>query len=651
MSVAPRYFLVDDFLPHRPTNDAERAKAYELSYTPYCIICVFRLGLPASASRSKLSTGLGGRSLGVSDEPADGVRLRGNPLIITDDILSATVQTSKGSYVHQLQFSLSKSPINYLSAILPGDWVMCWMVSSREKGLDLQARLLQLEPCNGFYDGLKFVGRISGVSRDRSSSGMGLNRVNYSVTAGGFSELSSQVFYDPYLAEATPQMGTWCARIGIAISDLLGRPLDTTGRFKALDINKLIPQFLDLLVGRGIGDRFVQPSKDAPELQIAFGLTRRDSGEAPYALTVPGEVGLVLSKRNSSRGTVLAYADILEMLSGVQKFTTVAGQNASPSAPWSIFTPDGIEVEYPPAGNTFVDAPTRKATSIPMIGEFIPMIPDFTGKEIWTILRQWLNPVINEMYTVLKTNEFGQVVPTLVVRQIPLSSQVVADRLRDEENLTVTPLLELPRWVAHPAIVRQDSLARSDSLRFNFVHVYGQSPVNQQAVRFTDQIIRNPPIRNDLDCQRSGLRPYMASVGCSEQESVFGAKTWMAICADWLVDQHLVLGGSVDMELIEAPIVHGDAFEFDGVVSQIEGVVHHFEVVGGQTRATTRLTLTHGVRSDDDPAYQQRDGSDSYIFTGLREEDCQAYDPGVFVEKDRPAVRYENSPTEASLPE
>lgn len=651
MAVAPRFHLVDQFRGYAASSDKERQSFYDLSYSPHCVACVFRLGYPASASRQKLGPNLRGNSTSVQDDPADGVRLRGDPLVVVEDIVSATVQTGKGQHVHQLQLQLCQSPTNYLSAILPGDWIMCWMVRSREKMLDLVQRLHLLEPCNGFSDGLKFVGRVEDVGRDRASLPTGLNRVSYEVTALGFSELSSQIFYDPYLAEATPLMGTWLARIGGAISELLGDSFDPANRFHALDINKLIPFFLNLLVGEGVSKRFAQPSADAPELQIATGLTRRDSGEAPYAYTVPGEVGLVLGKRNKSRGTVLAYADVLELVTGVQRFTSAAGLNSPTSSPWALFTPDGVEP--PPTGTNdpFVQVSQRKETGRPMLGEFIPTIPDFTNKDVWSVLRQWLNPTINEMYTALRTNEAGQVVPTVVVRQIPLSSQEMVDKLQAQDNLTATPMLEVPRWVGHPAIVRRDHLRRSNALRINFTHVYGQAVDMQRASRFTDQIVRNPPVRNDLDIQRSGLRSYMGTVNCSIDDSYLGPSKWLALASDWLLDQHLVLGGTLTMELVEEPIVHGDNFEYDGIVAHIEGVVHQFQCYpDGRRTASTSLSLTHGVRSDDDPAYQERDGSDSYIFSGLREDDCRAYDPGISVEGDRVAVRYENSATPAKLP-
>ncbi len=656
-STAPRYNIVDDYLPVRPTSDEDRNKVDYVSYSPYCIVLVLPLSLPASCDRSRLSIDMQGKSVSFSDDPADGVRLRSDPLIITDDLMSATTHAAKGSYLSQLQVQLGPSTINYLAAVLPGDWVFCWMLTSEVKALDVIERIKKLKPCNLWLDGLRFVGKVGDVQRERTAKHSGLNVVRTSVSAVGFSELGSQVFYDPYLAEATPLMGTWLARIGGAISDLLGTPLDSGG---GLDVNKLMPFFVNLLLGEGIANRYANPSGES-QLQLATGLTRSSSKEAPYALVCPGQVGLLLGKRNPERSTVLAYADLLELLTGVQRFTNGAGATASPAAPWAIFTPDGVDVPPAADGVDFPDALSRKKTNTPLLGQFIPTIPSFANKDVWTILRQWLNPVVNEMFTALRANEVGQVVPTIVVRQMPLSSEAMANIATQSRfvpsidgSIVVTPFLEVPRWVGHPCLVRSDVQRRSDALRFNFVHVYGQSLDSQVASRYTAQLVRSPPARNDLDIQRSGLRAFMATVACSITESASGegAKRWIAFASDWLMDQHLTLSGVVTVELVPGPIPPGDNFEYDGVVSQIEGVQHHFEVSNGQKRAYTTLSLTHGLRSDTDPAYSERSGEegDSYLFAGLRKDDQRTYDSSVSVENPRQVVRYQNSGAIADVP-
>lgn len=644
MSIAPRYHVIDDFTSSKPTSDSDRAAIDYVSYSPYAVLAVFPLAWPASADRTKMGIDDGGSTKSISTDPADGVRLRYPPLIITGDVESVATQQQKGSPTTSLSAKLSHSTINYMAAVLPGDWILAWICSTEERGRDVAARLARLEPCNEFLDGLRFVGKVEDVERATNSRGDGLNDVTYSVTGLGFTELEAQIFYDPYLAEATPLMGSWLARLNQAISDLLGTPSSDAASSAAIDINRVIPFLFNMLVGEGVPRRFTNPGDD-PELEgRVFGL-KQGTGEAPFALTVPGEVGLVLGKRARSRGTIPAYADIVELLTGVQRWTNSAGRDAPPSAPWAGFIPDGVEP--PPEGETQV--PSRKSTGTRLLGQFIPTIPDFTNKPIWAVLRQFLNPAINEMYATLRVNEAGRVVPTVVVRQIPLSSEAVTDKVRRTRNLTLTPMLEVPRWVGHPAITRQRRERRSNSLRFNFVHVYGQAPDMQAGARYTYQIVRSPPARNDLDAQRSGMRGYMSTVSCSIDETKTAAAAWIGICSDWLMDQHLTLGGTTQLELVPAPIAVGDNYEYLGTVSQIEGVSHYFEVSSGKKSAGTTLYLTHGVRSDDDPGYGDRSQGDSYIFAGTLERDMTAYEPSAWVSEERQEPSYSNAPKEAEL--
>ncbi len=653
MTLAPRYNIIDDYPAIRPTSDAERARIDQVSYTPYCVVLVLPLALPASCDRSKILLDMQGKSVSIAKDPAEGVRLRSKPLTINDDIRFAHTNESKSDYRSRLQLLLSNSTTNYLAALLPGDWVFCWMLTSEVRARGVIDRIRKLDPCNRWDDGLRFIGQVKDVDRDRESRRGQPAHVQTSVACAGYGQLGSSTFYDPFLAEATPLMGTWLARIGGAISELLGEPLPNGGG--GLDINRLMPFFVKLLLGEGIAERYANPTTSRGEfgpggdrellLQIGTGDVRADSKEAPYALVVPGQVGQLLGKRNPERSTVLAYADVVELITGVQTFSGGAGQSATTHAPWAGFTPDGVPVNSTP--DVYPDAPSHKQTNKKLLGSFIPTVPSFAGKEVWALLRQWLNPSVNEMYTTLRANEAGQVVPTIVVRQLPLSSVDFATAMQGE-GLQLTPFLNVPRWVGHPCLVKKDRVGRTDDLRFNFVHVYGQSLDSQVASRYTSQIIRSPPARDDLDIQRSGLRPFTATVACSINESAdgSGARKWIAVASDWLMDQHLTLSGTATMELVAGPIAKGDNFEYDGVVYQIEGTSHHFTCSPqGMRSAETTLQLTHGLRSDTDPAYDERSGEigDSYLFAAFRERDQRAYDGSVSAQPGREEVRYANT--------
>lgn len=643
-SLAPRYHLVDDFLESRPTSDKERnTAAEELSVTPYWVMAVVRLSKPVSMDRTQLLSAEPGDTVSVSKNPADGVRTRGPVLVITDDCVDMTVSTVKSQHTSSFQAQLLGSENNYFSAILPGDWVLAWMVNSQEKGFDIVSRIRKLKPCNKFDDGFKFVGRIHDVRRVRQKDHSGGTvSVYYNVTAVGFQELDTMIFYDPHLAESNKLMGSWLAKLGKGISELLNTPSNDTTSTAAIDINEVIPFFVDLILGDGIPQRYANPGRDS-HLRIVTGGVQGESAEAPYAYLVPSEVGQLLGKTSRSKTEILAYADILELLTGVQRFTSVAGTQPGDLAPWSVFVPDGVaqNVQQTPDGQYVIP---HKKTGKNMLGQFVPTIPDFSNKPLWTVLQQWLNPTINEMYTAFRVNEAGQVVPTIVVRQMPLSTEVTVQNM-ESSNIVLTPFMEVPRWVVHPALVLEDQLGRSDSTRFNFVHIYGQSsPPPKKNNNLTYQLVRNPPIRDDLDIQRNGLRPYMTMVACSLEDAARGPRKWMEIASDWLMGQCMTLNGGISMIGIQAPIVHGDNIEWDGVVSHIESVTHHCQRQYHGDRAvntfTTTLQLTHGVRVDTDEIYRQgRVDDDSYIYSGLAQGDQRDLDPGIVNEGDRDEIK------------
>jgi hypothetical protein len=259
------------------------------------------------------------------------------------------------------------------------------------------------------------------------------------------------------------------------------------------------------------------------------------------------------------------------------------------------------------------------------MGKFLPQIPQFENTNVWSILKQYLNPAMNEMFTCLRTNGDGQVVPTLVVRQLPFSSPLV------KLPFPVTRFLDLPRWRAHPILVRQASVGRSDSLRINWVQCMGLAPEPVGKNNATAQLVRNPPYRDDLDVARSGLRPYKVTIPCAledvrvrvDESGATAAKNWNALLADILMGQHLTLTGSVTLAGIQAPICIGDNFEWDGVVFHIEAVTHSCsENTDGKRSFSTTLQLSHGVRA-------QPGEDDISLFAGIRADDMTAFNPGV----------------------
>jgi hypothetical protein len=255
------------------------------------------------------------------------------------------------------------------------------------------------------------------------------------------------------------------------------------------------------------------------------GATEGDDGkvtEAPFAYLVPKEVGDLLGKESSDvskAGGILAYADIMELVFGVQKYESTSADDVG------VFTPTIDTDNELTRGN-------HRFTGIDMMGSFLPLMPSFDNSPLWSVLQQYLNPVINEMYTCLRINERGKVVPTMVLRQIPFTTDVLANKIEHSASTDGLPpytaFSNLPQWVLPGVLVESFDIGRSDANRCNFVHVYGQNADIANNVPITSQIVLNPPIRDDLDIQRSGLHSFMAVVAArlADQVGTCPASGW-----------------------------------------------------------------------------------------------------------------------------
>jgi hypothetical protein len=570
-----------------------------------------------------------------------------HPLIISDDCLSMSVSGDKRNPSPTFQATLKQTDTNYLIKIFPGDYLFAWMVNNRDKYLDLLGRLRNLQPCNKASDGLKFVGRVEDVRKRLTVEGAaGHKNVSYSLTATGFSELQTYFFYDYSLASNDAQdkdLGSWLARLGVDYQTLFGQ--SSQNGIEPNNINKIIPTLLNLIVGSG-------PSKKGNISVPAFGgdnvtATPTLANEAPYAYVIPLTVGKLLGKGDTEVGkpmNVLAYADILELIIGIQAYSQKSGLN--------IFAPD-----FDLAKST----PNRKITTKPMLGTFLPYMTEFTNVPVWSLLQKYLNPTINEMYATLRINSDGNVVPTIICRQRPLTTEAFQDApvvqlegpiqagqqdVYQQAPLDVTKFLDLPRWLIPNALITSVDVGRSNISRTNLVHIYGAASLMTNNVAIGEQIITNPPIIDQLSVQAHGLHPQMQTVECFVSDEVGRTPTaWMRLVADYMMGSHLLLTGTVQCLGIQSPIAIGDALEHDGVVYMIEGVSHNCGIDPmGKKFFRTSLQLTNGLsvngqvdNLEDYDAYGTIDdfATQQIIYAGLPQTPLTDNDPGLSLEGGR----------------
>lgn len=571
------------------------------SASPGWIVAIFQLRHPLTYSKTK-------RASPTQFYP-DGVELKGPPLVITDEALRASVTYSKATHVSNASFQLVESGRDFMGQVLPGDYVFMWMMSEQETYEKVLKNLLSgnLTACNWFNSGLKFYGRVHSTRKDVDIAPDGHKSARIDFTCAGFSEFDSQIFYDPYLAERADiqnSISTYFAKLGQALDKLIS----ANGRGVAA--SSAIPFWLDLLLGRGINRNLGLNVSD--ELRSTTGL------EAPGSFMVPAAVGQVFGRTETIDGAVGKYfkfADLLDTVIGVQKYD-------SPNVSSSLLLEDSsITTTFAellsPVGARSSD--TRRSCPAPLLGTFLPQAPQFSNVPVWSVLEQYLNRAVNEHYVCLRASPSGSIVPTYIARQLPFSSEefvnqdntlVNGDLMQEgpsigSEPLTLTAFSELPRWRISDSLVRNVNYGRSDAMRFNFVHVYGDTVDPNRA--FTEQIVENPPIRDDLDIARSGLRPYMQTVNChpAEIRSTTGSNpgAWMKILADIVIGQHLTLTGTLTSFGIQAPICPGDNLEWSGTLFHIESVTHSCSIdMMGKKTFTTSIALSHGMKAE--PAAQ-----------------------------------------------
>lgn len=588
MSQASRYDLLQEYAASAgPPADPD-----VICDSPGWALAVIRLGRPQSFTRR------GFKGIGKVTEGA--FTRKEEPLLITDDCVALTIQSAKRAHTKTLDATLRNTDINYLSqdVLLPGDWVLAWCTNNQEDLVSVLERVRRGEPANGARDGLKFVGRVHTVRKTvQQDPASGRRMSSFQLQAVGFEELDTQFFYDFALATASAvssQIRTFMAQLGLNFSELAEAEQVRAGNVHD-NADRLIVGLINIILGRGADATVNQPIERAADAAgpvsdrgsavdtSRLKLAPQANKEAPFAYLVPRAVGLLLGRdvTLASKEGVFGYADVMETLVGVQRYTPET-------------TPD--ERAFVPGLDLARSTQSRLYTPLALKGTFLPVNPSFVNRPLWTMLQEFLNPAINEMYTALRINPEGRVVPTLVVRQIPFSTESIQER----PEFPLTRFLGLPRWVLSPVMVQGFSVGRSNATRVNMVHVYGNASAYAANRSVTNQLVRNPPIFDEVDIQRSGIRARMMTVNCALNDQVKrdGARTWMEAIADWSFGSQYTLNGTVEVTGLQSAVAEGDNVELEGIVYHVEALVHRCFMAGDKKKFRTTLMLSNGMPAD-----------------------------------------------------
>lgn len=443
-------------------------------------------------------------------------------LVIENDCLAVTVTNSKSSFGKNASMTFRAGEVFYPGAVAPGDWCFIWMSDYQDdidKIIDslnaLNAGRTPSTPLSNWFSGLKFAGRVTEAGFNDAVSGNGIRPYVQTIQAQAFLEFASSIYYTEMAQYIfTQSFGNQDTGVGVLQQNGLETALhDMAGKFVRFFTNT---------------DTFVQ-LYPPPDIAIAFymvitmginaadavaGINLPNIGVLNDAIEVPAVVAKILGKPGATK-----LWQLLNVYLGVQQYQTDS------NTPWENFAPvaDVFPNEINPV---FFKTPTRLKGWVP----FYPVPWD--NKSLWSVLNQYLNPCLNELYTVLRCDEFGFIRPTVVAREQPFGTQLF-NHLQNKKILPIAPVdasqqgsrplsLQIsgqnqpqlnqsqvsqqlqtqyqkfagesafnhgdeevrgrfdthPRWVIDESMIRGVNLATYEQDRVNFVQVWGRNSFN-----------------------------------------------------------------------------------------------------------------------------------------------------------------------------
>lgn len=529
--------------------------------------------------------------------PAKEVR---KPLVVYNDATSVTVSNSKQGVTSSMSATLKAGDINYATAITAGDYVLVNMVDWEDdvsiingQGQDvktnsLRSRAISGQAINKYKDGFKGIFKVQKVTKILKTDPASGTKVYYfNIQAFGFTELNTVIYYDPQI------FGQLSGNLRLFMQQF-NKWWDGDLK-KNFNIQSILPTLINALIGQGRKD----PNKKVPTAPVTH-------------FKLPTTVGSLLGVRGES----LHAVDIYNFYLGIWG----ASKGGNSIQPDKGFNPSINNTKSLP-DNYFV-------TKTKLQGNKVLDAEYWNNVKIWSILQKYSNPLINEMYTTYRVNPEGSVMPSLVIRQKPFtsdhfnsSSQVKEKAGSKNDQYQNTKYMEMPRWSINPSLVYDMELGKDEAARINFVQVYTRTVAANDARNRARQAGTGNFVFDGEDVQRHGLKPFLATADYdypekAENKSSKG-KEWAELVGDWVINGNLREAGTISCQGIQDPISVGDNIEFDGIIYHIESVTHNININGmtGKKSFRTNLSLSFGTdpRSNSSrPVYAEMEHTDSY---------------------------------------
>lgn len=545
------------------------------------------------------------RTLGSDDLSTGSLQVR-DPEVVENDCLQVTTTVSKGTLTPSMNATLVMTDKNYVASIAPGDFVMVNMLNWEKDARRVADNARAGRAINGENDGFKGVFKVQGVRRIVSvDPNTGTKIVLFKINGYAFTEYNNTIYFNPYLIDPNQD-----PKNQLLFASYIGRDWANLINSKGLtNVQDVIATLVQSFIGAGITDE--------------GRMEKNGTLKSPNVhFFIPELVGRLLGVKAAK-----AAKDIYIHLFGIQNYLTGSAQTLAAG-----MNPNG--------GNLTQKFNRIYYTQQPCGGDTF-LKPEYWNQiKTWAIMNQYTNAPLNEMFTCFRISPEGRVMPTVVFRQIPFTSEDFTGKM------PITRFMNLPRWNIDTALILEQDIGRDEAARINFVQYFGKSTVSVNGADIAMEIAKGNYAYDVNDVQRSGLRPYVVTTQFDEpttNNKEYRSPAWAQVVGDALIGGHLKMNGSIVTAGIVEPIAVGDNLELDQTVYHIEEVSHtaSISVQDGRKMFRTSISLSSGVsrlssakgtryaEMDNPGAYERRqqDYNNESILPGVSENQDTVYRP------------------------
>ena len=331
----------------------------------------------------------------------------GDPLVVENDCVAITTTMNKGTLTPSMEATLKETDVNYLASVAPGDFVFVNMHNWEHYARETAIKAKNGNPINGPNDGFKGIFKIQSIRKIISvSEADGKKSVFYKIDGYGFTEFNNTIYFNQNLLASGSQdnFSLFIRRLSQDWANIV----NPNGFF---NVQKIVSVLITSFIGNGI---------NTSDLSDNF------KANLPTANTQFQIPSLVAKLLGVPRAT--AAKDIYNYLFGIQTYSANTNQTMA----------EGLN----PALQSSFNGPGFHYTTTQVYGDSFFMPEFWNAAKAWSIINQYLNSPLNEIYTCYKLSSDNRIYPTVVFRQIPFTTQDFQTRFNI--NPSVTPFLTVP---------------------------------------------------------------------------------------------------------------------------------------------------------------------------------------------------------------